>query len=166
MTAAIGTLALALVATAALAQSPSFSGKWTLVPDPNAAAGGGRGRGGRGGGFGSLCGMECTIAQDAGTLTVTRTTQAGEVKAVYKLDGSESKNSQTFGQGGSIESTSKASWDGAKLSISTTTDFNGNSIESKSVVSLDASGNLVIERTAPGFGGGGPTTTTQTYKKS
>jgi hypothetical protein len=32
-------------------------------------------------------------------------------------------------------------------------------------MSLDASGNLVVSVTAPGRGGGEPTTTTQTYKK-
>ena len=36
--------------TAVMAQAKTnFAGKWTLVPDPNAAAGGGRGRGGFGG---------------------------------------------------------------------------------------------------------------------
>ena len=88
-------------ASGALAQAPGFAGKWTLVADPNAPAGGG-GRGGRGGGFGQFCGMECTIAQDATSLTVTRTTQAGETKIIYKLDGSESKNTQDMGGRGSL----------------------------------------------------------------
>ena len=74
---------------------PDFSGKWTLVPAaapagaPAAApggggppggggapGGGGRGGGGRGGGGGGrggggFCGQECTIAQDATSLTIT-----------------------------------------------------------------------------------------------
>src|SRR5687768_5772954 len=101
---------------------PDFSGKWTLVPGDAAAApgggggGGGRGGGRGGGGGGQFCGQECTITQDATTLTVTRTTQAGEQKAMYKLDGSESKNTQQ-GRGGATEVVSKAAWDGSKISI-------------------------------------------------
>ncbi|HEX5110590.1 MAG TPA: hypothetical protein VFV95_19195 [Vicinamibacterales bacterium] len=115
-------IATALLVAGLSAQKADLSGKWTLVPDPNAAppggggGGGGGGRGGgRGGGGGGFCGQECTITQDATTLTVTRTTQAGEQKAVYKLDGSESKNP---GRGGA-EVVSKAMWEGNKVSIST-----------------------------------------------
>lgn len=110
-----------LVAGLSAQGKPDFSGKWSLVVDPNAAppaggGGGGGGRGGgRGGGGGGFCGQECTIAQDATTLTITRTTQAGEQKAVYKLDGSESKNA---GRGGA-EVVSKAMWEGGKLTVTT-----------------------------------------------
>ena len=157
--------ALALVAGLAAQAKPDFSGKWTLVPDPNAAAapapggGGGGGRGGgRGGGGGQFCGQECTVMQDATSLTVTRTTQAGEVKAVYKLDGSESKNMQA-GRGGQTEVVSKAMWDGNKVSISTTRDFGGNSVTTKAVLSVTG-GELTVENE----GGQGPATT-QKYKK-
>ena len=117
---------------------PDFTGKWVSAdPAPAAPAGapaagappagggapggggGGRGGGRGGGGGGNLCAQECTIAQDATTLTVTRTTQAGEQKAVYKLDGSESKNTQQ-GRGGATEVVSKAVWEGNKIAISTT----------------------------------------------
>src|SRR5688572_29736937 len=83
-----GVATVTLVAGLAAQAKPDFSGKWTLVPDANAAAapapgGGGGGRGGgRGGGGGQFCGQECTVAQDGTSLTVTRTTPAGEVKAV------------------------------------------------------------------------------------
>jgi hypothetical protein len=97
------------------AQKADLSGKWTLVPDPAAAAGGGGGGRGGGRGGGGFCGQECTITQDATTLTVTRTTQAGEQKATYKLDGSESKNP---GRGGA-EVVSKAAWEGPKIVIQT-----------------------------------------------
>jgi hypothetical protein len=110
-------IATTLLVAGLSAQKADLSGKWTLVPDPNAAAGGGGGGGrggGRGGGGGGFCGQECTITQDATTLTVTRTTQAGEQKAVYKLDGSESKNA---GRGGEV--VSKATWEGNKVSITT-----------------------------------------------
>jgi hypothetical protein len=73
---ALHTLAVAvLLSTAALAQTPNFSGKWAVVPDPAAQ--------GPGGGLG----QSAVIKQDATTLTVTRTTPMGEVTSVYKLDG-------------------------------------------------------------------------------
>ena len=82
--------ALAFIAATVIAQTPpSFAGKWTLVADPNAAPAGG-GRGGMGG-----LGQEATIVQDAGSLTITRTTPVGTFTSTYKLDGSESKNTPT-----------------------------------------------------------------------
>lgn len=158
--------AVLLVAGLSAQAKPDFSGKWTLVPDPNAAAaapaagGGGRG-GGRGGGGGQLCGAECTIMQDATSLMIMRTTQAGEQKATYKLDGSESKNMQQ-GRGGATEVVSKAMWDGNKASISTTRDVQGTSVTTKTVLSVTG-GELTIEN--QGTGPNGPTTTTQKYKK-
>ena len=141
---------------------PSFAGKWTLVPDPTAAAAGG-GRGGRGG-FSGL-GDAFSATQDEKTLTVTSTsTQIGEVKSVYNLDGSESKNPLSFG-GNSIDRVSKAKWDAGKLVITTTIDVQGNTIESTQTFSLDASGNLLVESSS-NFGGNGPTTTKATYKRS
>jgi hypothetical protein len=161
-------VAVLSLAVGVLAQAPSLAGKWTLVVDPNAPAGGG-GRGGRGGGgFGQFCGMECTIAQDATSLTVTRTTQAGETKTVYKLDGSESKNTQDMGGRGTLTSVSKATVSGGKVMITTNTDmsaFGGASQEAKMTLSLEG-GNLVVERTAPGFQDPTPVTTKQTYKKN
>jgi hypothetical protein len=157
-------LAAAVLVVGLAAQATSFAGKWTLVPDPNAAAGGG-GRGGRGGGFGGL-GQEATIAQDASTLTVTRTTQAGEIKSVYKLDGSESTNTMNFG-GNSVDQKSTAKWDGPKLTITTSSDFGGNQFQTTMTLSLDASGNLTVESSRPDFqGGGAPVVTKMTYKKS
>ena len=85
------------------------------------------------------------------------------VVAVYKLDGSESKN-MVAGRGGQQEQVSKAAWEGSKLSITTTLNFGGNAIEQKRLLSLEG-GNLVIEQTAPGRDGGAPTTTKLVYKK-
>ena len=141
---------------------PSFTGKWTVVPDPNApapAAGRGGGRGGRGGGLG----QEFLAAQTEKTLVVTTTGPNGEQKATYNLDGSESKNPITFGDN-TIDRVSKVKWDGAKLVIATTTNSNGNANESTQTCSLDATGNLVVESTN-NFQGT-PTTTKATYKKS
>ena len=155
----LGALSLVLAATTARAQDkPNFSGSWTRVEDPNAPAAGGRG-GGRGG-----LGAAATLMQDASTLTITRTTQAGEIKTVYKLDGSESKNMMTMG-GNQVEQVSRATWEGARLVVTTSYDIGGNMVSTKQVFALDASGQLVVETTTPGRGGGEPTTATQTYKK-
>lgn len=153
-------IAALLIAATVIAQTPpNFAGKWTLVADPNAApAGGGRGMGG--------LGQEATIVQDASSLTITRTTPVGTFTSTYKLDGSESKNTLNI-QGNAVEQVSKAKWDGGKLLVNTTLNFNGNPVESSMVMSLDATGNLVVETTRPDFqGGGAPVTTKVTYKKS
>ena len=154
--------ALTLLFTAGLfAQAkPNFAGKWTQVVDPNATAAAG-GRGGRGGGFG--LGMAFSATQDDKTLTVTTTGPNGDMKAAYNLDGSDSKNPITF-NGTTIDRVSKVKWDGAKLVITTTTNFNGTANESTQSWSLDATGNLIVEATM-NFGGNGPTTTKSTYKK-
>lgn len=159
--AAVVVLTLIAGAAAVMAQTPSkpnFAGKWTLVPDPNAPAPTGRG-GGRGGGLGQVFSAE----QNDKTLNVATTNeQVGEIKAVYNLDGSESKNPISF-NGQSVDRVSKAKWDGAKLVITTTINFNGNAVESTQAWSLDATGNLVVETTSSFTGT--PTTTKTTYKK-
>ena len=157
----IGAAAFLFVHAGLLAQAmPNFAGKWTLVADPNAP------QGGRGGGFGGGLGAEATVVQDAKTLTITRVGPQGEIKSVYNLDGSDSKN--TMGGGGqTFESISKAKWDAGKLVISTKLDFGGNAFETTMNLSLDASGNLIVESTRPDFqGGGAPVVTKLTYKKS
>jgi hypothetical protein len=148
----------ALAASVLVAQAPpSFAGKWTLVPDANAPAGGGRGMGG--------LGQTAMVTQDATTLTITRTTQMGELTSTYKLDGTESKNTLSF-QGNSIDQVSIAKWDAGKLKINTTMSFQGQPVETSLVLSLDPSGNLLVESTRPDFqGGGAPVTTKMTYKK-
>ena len=152
-------LSLVFAATTATAQDkPNFSGSWTLVVDPNAPAP--TGRGGGGGGLGQAA----TITQDAKTLTITRTTQNGEIKIVYNLDGSESKN-MMMGRGGQTEQISKATWDGNTLVVTTNFTMGENAVTRTEKYSLDAQGQLVVATTAPGRGGGEPMTTTRTYKK-
>src|SRR5688572_25553292 len=147
---------------------PDFSGKWVMdapaaAPPPGApAAGGGRG-GGRGGGGGAGFGQEFTAKQDAKMLTIERVQGDATVSAMYMLDGSESKNT-VAGRGGQQEQVSKATWDGNKLVIVTTINAGGNNVEQRRVLSMEG-GNLVIEQTAPGRGGGEPTTTKIVYKK-
>ncbi len=116
--AAMSMAAVVLMATSVFAQTPNFAGKWTPDAEKNQAAGGGGGRGGgRGGGMG---GGDMTITQDAKQLVITRTTQNGEMKTTYNLDGSESKN-MMMGRGGQTEQVSKAKFEGNKLVIVTTT---------------------------------------------
>lgn len=145
---------------------PDFSGTWTLdpasAPAPAAGGGGGGGRGGgRGGGAGF--GQQFTAKQDASMLMITRMQGDQTVMAMYKLDGSESKNTVN-GRGGAQEQVSKATWNGSKLVITTTLDFGGNTVEQKRTLSMEG-GNLVIEQSNPGRGGGEPTTTKLVYKK-
>lgn len=130
---------------------PDFSGTWTFDeaksdPAPARAGGGGGGGGGRGGGrMGGAPATAMTIKQTAAELSMDRTTPQGAQTVVYKLDGSESKN--TIGMG---PATSKAVWDGAKLVISTTQTVQGRggemTIDSKEIYSVDGK-TLTIETT-------------------
>ena len=143
-----------LFSAATLAQSTNFAGKWAIVPDPAVQ-----------GGFGGL-GQSAVIKQDATTLTITRTTQMGEVTSVYRLDGSESKNTLSF-QGNSIDQVSKTKWDGGTLHVDTSMNFDGNQVSVTMAMSLDPAGNLVVVSTRPDFqGGGAPVTTKTSYKKA
>ena len=138
------TLSILTVASTAVAQSkPSFAGKWTLIPSSIAPEPNGNGVGGTGG-----FGHDFTIAQDDKSLTVLSTYPTGDKsKAVYALDGSETKNAMTA-RGTTVERVSRAKWDGVTLVISTTTSLLGRTIPTVQILSLDASGNLVIEARA------------------
>ena len=143
-----------LLSAASAAQTPNFTGKWALVPDPAVQ-----------GGFGGL-GQSAVIKQDAATVTITRTTQMGELTTIYKLDGSESKNTLNF-QGNAIDQISTTKWEGGTLHVNTSINFDGNTANVTMAMSLDPSGNLVVVSTRPDFqGGGSPVTTKVTYKKA
>lgn len=148
---------------------PDFSGSWTTTTDtPTQPTGRRGGRGGRGG-FAGL-GPAATIVQDENTLTITRTApagragQAGEIVSTYNLDGSPSTNTLSFG-GNSVEQTSTATWNERKLLITTSMSFGGNARETTMALSLDDDGQLVVESTMPGRGGGAAATATTTYTK-
>jgi hypothetical protein len=164
---AVAIVTLALAAGTFAQAKPDFSGKWVMdpasAPAPPAGGGGGGGRGGGRGGGGAGFGQEFEAKQDAAALTITRMQGDQAVTAVYKLDGSESKN-MVAGRGGQQEQVSKAAWEGNKLAITTTLNFGGNTVEQKRVLSIEG-GNLVIEQTNPGREGGPPTTTKLVYKK-
>jgi hypothetical protein len=128
-----------------------FSGTWTFDEAKSDPAPAGRGRGGGGGGrgggrMGGAPATAMTIKQTAGELTIDRTTAQGNQTVVFKLDGSESKN--TIGMG---PATSKATWDGARVVIATTQTVQGRggqevTVESKEIYSRDGN-TLTIETT-------------------
>jgi hypothetical protein len=150
-----GALSLVFAASAAQAQDkPNFAGTWTLCPEPTADGGV------AGGGLGQIA----TITQDAKTLTLTRTTQAGEIKAVYNLDGSDSKNMVNM-RGGQVEQVSKATWESNKLTISTNFTVGENAITTTQSFSLDASGQLIHTTSRMARGGAAPATLTSKYTK-
>jgi hypothetical protein len=142
---------------------PDFSGKWVAVDplpsaDASGSARGGRG-GGRGAGFQPGFGPEFTVKQDAKTLTITRGGQSTPL--TYKLDGSESKNTVTR-DGQQQEQIATATWDGNTLVIATQVRFQGNTREQRRVLTMEG-GNLVVNQTNPGRGGGA--TIKVVYKK-
>ena len=150
----IGMIATAVlaVATMAFAQKTDFSGSWAPEVDPAAAAGGG------GGGRGMMAGP-MTVKQTADTLTVERTFGENKVVQTYKLDGTETTNTQQ-GRGGPVEIKSTAKWDGPKLVItSKRPGQDGAIVETTATWSL-AGGVLTVENA----GGRGPSK--QTYKKT
>ena len=109
---------------------------------------------------------QLTVVKDGKTMTVTSTTQMGEFKTTYSLDGAETKSPIEF-NGNTMDRVTKTSWDGNKLMLTVTSNFNGQAFETKSVWSLGADGALLVEVTRPDFqGGGAPVTSKATYKKN
>ena len=153
---------------------PDFSGRWAIAAAPGAAraGGGGAGRGDMGSGWGS----PITITQDATRLTVeyaffSRGDMQPPLKFVYALDGAETKNSVMLGRGTQTQ-TSKASWDGAKLVITTIHTFadpaTGKPVseEVTQTLSLESPTALVVETTRAGVLGGAATSTKTIYQKN
>lgn len=156
----VATAVVLSAAANAFAQAKTnFAGTWVREAPAGggggAAGGGGGGRGGGGGGWG----MEPTITQTATAITIKWMgggQNPTEQTRTYNLTG-ESKNMVTMGRGEPTEQVTTATWEGAKLVLTTG--------PVKEVVSLEG-GNLVIERTGPGRGGDPtPVTTKITYKK-
>jgi hypothetical protein len=143
---------LALTASLpAQASKPSFVGTWKLTSDPSA---------------GGFVATQLVNADDGKVLTVAATAAFGETKTIYNLDGTEAKSPLEF-NGMSIDRTTKAAWEGAKLVLTTTSDFNGTAFEIKQIWSLETVGTLIVESTMPDFqGGGAPVTSKATYKKA
>ena len=138
--------ALLLLVTGAAAQDkPSFAGTWKLagdVADPFTAP-------------------QMTVTQDSKKMTVTASTQLGEVKTPYNLDGNQVKAPLDF-NGTTLTRVTKAAWNGSKLILTVTVNFKGKPSETRAIWSLNTDGTLVIETT---LAGGTPVTSKATYKK-
>jgi hypothetical protein len=145
---------LSAVVIAGAQQKPDFSGAWVLATDRSSQT--------RQATSGSvvvsvsgLLGDKFSAVQDAKTLTLTITVLAlgRDIKAVYHLDGSESRNLNPVGGGQPDEPIlSRALWEGDRLVIHTrgTALVNGKPLETKRVIWLDTDGLLTIERSAEG----------------
>ena len=151
----IGIVAAAIlaVATIAWAQTPDFSGNWTLDPEQSQVGTGGRERGGRMGGGRGMAQM--TVKHTGDTLTIERQGRGGNMMTTtYKLDGSEQEI-----QMGQMTAKATAKLDGNKLVIATTREGrDGTPVTTTETWTL-ADGVLTIEST----GGRGPSK--RVYKK-
>lgn len=99
---------------------PSFAGTWVFESQPKGVEDASAARGH--GGF--YCAAECTIVQTDQALTVQRKVGNAIQSDTFRLDGSDSRNT-IAGRQGRIEVVSKASWDGRRIRVSTTREFEG-----------------------------------------
>ena len=177
VTALLGAAAVVGLMATTFAQGTNFSGTWTrdaaAAPAGGAAAagggggqrGGGAGRGGGGGGA-FACGMECTITQDAKTLTIKRPAGAnGQAlpDVVLNLTGVTKQEVPGRGEGAAptvLETNAK--WDGAKWVLTRVQDMQGTSITSTTTVSIEG-GKLTVVTTSTREGAM-PQTATYTKK--
>ena len=143
-------VALLVVAQLGAAQSaPDFSGDWILVNSRSSQTM----RGAVVVSVTGLLGDKFTAKQDAKTLTldITSTAIGRPVRAVYNLDGSESRNLNPGAPDQPDEPIfSRASWEAETLVIVTrgTALVNGKPLETKRVIWIDNEGFLTIERSA------------------
>ena len=169
--------AVAWMPIAAASQAhPDFSGRWTIESDaPPAPAPPGTPAPPARGDMGSGWGSPITITQDASQLTVeytifTRYDLQPPLKFVYALDGSESKSTVMMGRGAEMRS-SRTSWDGAALNITTIYTMpdpvTGKpfTTEVKQKLTLASPTSLVVEVTRAGALGGPATTAKAVYRK-
>ena len=129
---------------------PVFAGTWKLsdpaTPDP-------------------FTPTVMTVVQDSTALTVMTTSQMGEFKTSYKLDGSEAPSPMEF-NGMTIDRMAKLVWEGNKLLLITSSKMEGQSFEFKSAFA-DRGWGAGDRDDRPYFqGGGAPITIKATYKKS
>jgi hypothetical protein len=149
-------------------ERPNFAGRW--IAEAPAA-----GRGARSGDMGSGWGSTITITQEAMTLTVeyaffARGDMQAPLKFTYSLSGAETRNTVMMGRGIEAE-TSTATWDGAKLTITTRKTYpspdDGKPTTSlvTRTLSLESPTSLLVETTRSGILGAAPTTARTVYKK-
>lgn len=112
-------------------EKPNFSGRWIPVPQS------------------SDSGSEQVVTHDlkANTLTLQHDSEGDGHKLVYKLDGTEHRNTLAS-HGSEIVILSKAQWTGNQLTITSVVTYpDGRRMDSKQIWSIDASGQLIIELT-------------------
>src|SRR5688572_23972934 len=136
---------LTAVVVAGAQQKPDFSGDWVLAPDRSSQTMSGSVVVSVSG----LLGDKFSAVQDAKalTLTITVASLGRDIKVVYNLDGSESRNLNPTGPGQPDEPIfSRASWEGGKLVILTrgTALLNGKPLDTRRVIWLDPDGLLTI----------------------
>ena len=159
VTAVMGAAAMVLMASAASAQAPNLTGKWTVDAEKTAAAnpapqGGQGGRGGMG-----MMGAG-TLTIDAATMVIERAGRDGAVmKTEYKLDVSEQDIAM-----GQMTSKAKAKWDGATLVVETTRQTQNGAMTSKQTYSME--GEWLVSTSTRNGRDGTPVTTKVFYKKA
>jgi hypothetical protein len=138
----------AIVAFALVLQAPpDFSGRWefdrerTMQPGPDGRIV-----------LAAMLGDSVVVRQTADRITFSIDAGGQFVRAVYNLDGSETRNLSPGPPGeAEIPVTSRASWDGKRLVIlskSTATDKGVSvTVDTRRVLSLDGDGHLIVERT-------------------
>ncbi len=109
------------------AQKPDFSGTWVAVSPQEAA------------------GSEETITQNATTLTREHASSGAGHSSRFTLDGSPTRRSvRSHGQ--EIVTISRASWDDTRLVINESTTYpDGRVRKQRSIISLDADGQLLVD---------------------
>ena len=120
---------------------PDFSGKWRLDAEHSTQTSSGPA---------AMFGSSFVAKQDAKMLTLDILFPGGTIKAVYNLDGSDSRNAMP-GPNGEETIVSRVTWEGVKLIIVTksTDELNGKTVpmETRRVMSLGVDDDtLTLER--------------------
>jgi hypothetical protein len=147
----VAAVVLCVVATVAGQSRPDLSGEWVLAKERSTQTL----QGSRVTAVTALLGEKVSVRQDAKTLTLDISLAAlgRPIRAVYNLDGSESRNLNPVGGGQADEPIfSTAAWDGEKLVILTrgTALIDGKPLETRRVIWIDAGSRLTIERSSEG----------------
>ena len=149
---AVGAVVLSVIVASLEGQSrPDLSGEWVLAKERSTQTL----QGSRVTAVTGLLGEKVSVRQDAKTLTldISLATLGRPIRAVYNLDGTESRNMNPTGPGQPDEPiVSRATWENDRLVIVTrgTALIDGKPLETRRVIWLDADGRLTIERASEG----------------
>jgi len=150
---AVGAVVLSVIVASLEGQSrPDLSGEWVLAKERSTQTL----QGSRVTAVTGLLGEKVSVRQDAKTLTldISLATLGRPIRAVYNLDGTESRNMNPGGAPGQPDEPifSTAVWDGDRLLIQTrgTALVDGKPLETRRVLWIGADSRLTIERTSEG----------------